>query len=74
VRAQHDAALEPQDQVLADRLDRLEATAVELPRDVLGLRARMRRLDLDALSDENLEATRRAVERVPFRHGASLAR
>ena len=63
-----DAALEAQHQVLADRLDRLEHAAVDPLGHALGLRARMRRLDLEPLADEHLQAPRRPVERVALGH------
>ena len=68
VRAEDDAALEAQDEVLADRLDRLEPPPVEPLGDPLGLRPRVRRLDLEPLADEQLEPRRGAVERVALRH------
>ena len=68
VRAEDDAALEAQHQVLPDRLDRLEPPPVELLGDVRRLRARVRRLDLERLADERLKPRRRAVERVALRH------
>ena len=49
MRSEDDAALEAKDQVLADRLDRLERPAVEPLGDPLGLGARVRRRDLDPL-------------------------
>ena len=52
MRAEDDAALEAEHEVLADRLDRLEPPAVELLGDARGLRARVRRLDLEPLADE----------------------
>ena len=68
VAAQDQAALEAQEQVLADRLDRLQPAAVEsLGRERRG-RARMRRLDRDALADQHLQPSRRAVERVSLGH------
>ena len=68
VAAEHEPALEAQQQVLADRLDRLEPAPVEaLGREHRG-RARVRRLDRDALADERLQPARRAVERVSLGH------
>ena len=74
VAAQDQAALEAQEQVLPDRLDRLEPAAVEpLGRERRG-RARVRRLDRDALADQRLQPARRAVERVSLGHlAATLA-
>ena len=57
-----------QQQVLADRLDRFEPRAVEPLGDALTRRARVRRLDLEALADKHLEPPRGAVERVSFGH------
>ena len=68
VRADDDAALEAQHEVLADGLDRVEAAPVDLLGDALGLRARVRRLDLEPLADEHLQAACRAVERVALGH------
>ena len=71
VAAQDQAALEAQEQVLADRLDRLEPAAVEpLGRERRGC-ARVRRLDRDALADQHLQPSRRAVERVSLGHVAA---
>ena len=68
VAPQDTAALEGQEEILALRLDRLQEFSVEAFRDPLDRRARMRRLDLDALADERLERPRGAVERVPLGH------
>ena len=78
VRAENDAALEAQDQVLPDRLDRLESPAVEGRRDVRGLRPRVDGFHLERLADERLEPGRGPVEGVALRHssrstGASAA-
>ena len=70
MRAQHDAALEAEHEVLADRLDRLEPAAVEPLGNARRLRARMRRLDLQPLPDEHLEPPRGPVERVALGHFA----
>ena len=67
VAAQHEAALEAQEQVLADRLDRLEPATVEPLGDEHRGRARVRRLDRDALA-------RRAPAACAPRGGASLPR
>jgi hypothetical protein len=72
VRAQHDSALEAEDEVLAHCLDREELAPVELLRDAQRLCTRVRRRGLDPLSDERLEQARSAVERVALRHGLSL--
>ena len=67
-------ALEPEQEVLPDRLDRLEPTSrAEALRDARHLGLRMRRLDLDDLSHERLEPTRRAMERIALGHAASVA-
>ena len=67
-----EASLETQQQVLADRLDRLEHASVD-PRGDLGrLGARVRRLDLEPLPDERLKPKRRSVKCVPFGHTVQL--
>src|SRR5437763_4775116 len=66
---QDEPSLETQEEVLADGLDGFERSPVELLREAFQRRARVRRLHLDPLADERLEAARRAVERVTFRHG-----
>ena len=68
VAAQDVAALEAEQQVLAHRLDREQTAAVELLGDPADLRARVRRLHLDLLADERLEAPRGAMEGVSFGH------
>jgi hypothetical protein len=68
VRAEHDTALEPEEQVLADRLDRFERPAIDALRDPFGLRAGVRGLRLDALADERLEAAGGSVKRVTLWH------
>ena len=71
--APHDhPALEPEQEVLAHRVDRLEDPAVDAGRDAGGLAARMRRLDLEPLADERLEPPRRAMDCVPFGHQVQL--
>src|SRR5205085_6681400 len=55
VAAQDDAALEPEQEVLPDRLDRLEPPTVEALRDARELPARVWRGDLEPLADEQLE-------------------
>jgi hypothetical protein len=52
--AQDEAALEMEEQVLANRLDSLEQSAVEPLRKSLDLRLRMWGLDLDSLADQHL--------------------
>ena len=72
VRAQDDATLETEDQVLAVGRDGLEHTAVEPLGDPFRLSARMRRLGGDALSDQNLQPARGAMDRVPLGHAATV--
>jgi hypothetical protein len=69
VGAEHDSAVEPKDQVLAVRLDRLEHMAVDPLGDALGSGSWMRRVRGYALPDQHLEALRGTVDRVPFGHG-----
>ena len=68
MRANDHAALEAQHEVLADRVDGLEDTAVDPLGDPLGLRARVWRVGLDTLPDERLQAACRTVERIALRH------
>ena len=70
--AKHEAALEVEQEVLADSFHRLEQQSVETLRKLLPGRARMRRLDLDALPGQHLEPVRRPMERVSLRHISSL--
>src|SRR6059058_5862311 len=65
---QDDAALEAEEEVLADRLDRLERPAVQPLRKSLQRRAGVGRLDLEPLADERLEPARRSVKRIALRH------
>jgi hypothetical protein len=74
VAPQHQPAFEPKDQVLADRRDTLEPAAVEPRRDTGRRGPRMGRLDLERLTDERLEPSRRSVECVAFGHDPSLRR
>jgi hypothetical protein len=80
VAAEDQPALEAQQEVLADGLHALQRPPVQARRDAGRRRARMRRLDLDALADERLQALRGAVERVALGHrfrvqpSASMAR
>src|SRR6185312_1995582 len=68
VAAQNEAALEVEQQVLADGLDSLEPAPVEpLRRDGCG-RTRVRRFDGHTLADERLQAARRAVKSIAFGH------
>lgn len=66
--AQDDAALEAKQQVLPDRVDRLEPPAVEALGEALQRGTRMRRLDLHALADEDLEPACRPVEGIALGH------
>ena len=70
---EHDAALEPQEQVLADRLHLLEHTSIDDESHARRLTARMRALGLDALADERLETRGCAMQRVALRHQPSSA-
>ena len=66
--AEDEPALEPQEEVLPHRLDLLQPPPVEPLRQPLDRRARMRRLDLHPLADENLEPPSRPMQRIAFRH------
>jgi methanogenic corrinoid protein MtbC1 len=61
-----------QQKVLPDRFDRLERSSVELLDDSFRRRARIRRLDLDALARQDLQPTRRTVERVALGHAPMM--
>ena len=74
VAAQDEPALEAEEEVLADCLDVLEPKAVEARRELLHGRARMRRLDLELLSNEHLQATSGAMKGVPFGHAQAVCR
>ena len=74
VAAQHDAAVEREEEVLADGLHRLERAPVQALGDVLDGGARIRRDDLDPLADERLQAPGRARKCVSLRHADTLAR
>ena len=60
--AEHVTALEPEQQVLAARLDRLEEAAVQALGDSGRARPRIRRLDGHALADERLKTAGGAVQ------------
>ena len=62
VAAQDDAALEGEQQVLADRFDGEQAPAVEPLGEPSDLGARVRCLDLDSLADERLQPAGRPVK------------
>jgi hypothetical protein len=68
--APHDGAvLEREQEVLADRLDALEAVAVDSLRDPEKRRARMRRVGPHNVSLQHAEALRGAMDCVPLGHG-----
>ena len=66
--AQHEAALEAEQKVLSDRVDRFEPQAVEPLGDALRRGLRMRRLDLEALADERLQRPCGTTEGVALGH------
>ena len=68
VAAQDEAVLEAQDQVLANRFDPEQRVAVEPVGDSGEPGARMRRLDVELLADEDLQVARGAVKGVAFGH------
>jgi hypothetical protein len=70
--AQDEPILEAQEQVLPDRLDTEQLPSVEPLRHPGYPRARMRRLDLDPFSDEDLESAGRAMKSVAFGHAPSV--
>jgi hypothetical protein len=72
--AQDEAAFEPQQEVLPNRLDAFEPPAVEPFRDSRRRCPRMRRLDLERLTDEQLEASGRPVECVAFGHASIVTK
>jgi hypothetical protein len=72
VRAEDGPALEPEQEVLADRLDGEQLPPVELLRDPERPGARMRCGHLESLADEDAELPSGAVDRVALRHAASL--
>ena len=72
VAAQDEPALELEQQVLPDRLDALEPAAVEPGREPQRLGARVRRLDLEPLTDERLQPRRRSVEAVSLGHAGRV--
>ncbi len=65
---QDEAAVEVEQEVLAHRFDPLEPAAVKPRSEPFHCRSGMRRLDLDALADEDLQPTGRAMKRISFRH------
>jgi hypothetical protein len=66
--AQDPAALERQEEVLPDRLDREQAPAVEQLGDPPDLRPWIRRLHLEVLTDERSKAARRPVKCISLGH------
>ena len=68
VATEDEPALEAQEQVLAQRLHRLEPPSVEPLGEAPGRGLRMRRLDLHLLADQHLEPARRSVQSVPLGH------
>jgi hypothetical protein len=65
---QHVTALEAEDEILPDRLDRDQTAAVEAAGVDRGLGLRVRRLDLDALAHERLQPPSGSVQGVPLGH------
>jgi hypothetical protein len=65
---QDEPVLEAQEQVLADSLDREQLATVEPVGNSGQPGARMRRLHVELLADENLEVARGAVKGVAFGH------
>jgi DNA-binding transcriptional MerR regulator/methylmalonyl-CoA mutase cobalamin-binding subunit len=70
--AEHEPALEMEQEILADRLDRFQRPAVEPLRQLLRRSAGVRRLHLDPLSRQNLQPPRGAVQRIAFGHSRSV--
>src|SRR3954451_1365053 len=68
VAAQDEPALEAQQEVLADGLHAFEPLAVEPRRELLHRRPRMRRLDVELLTDEDLQPPSGTMQRVAFGH------
>ena len=68
VATQDDAALEGEQQVLADRLDGEQAPAVEALGDLPDLGTWVGSLDFDPFADERLQAARSPVKCIAFRH------
>jgi hypothetical protein len=67
---ENEAALEAQEEVLADRFDTLEPSSVELLGDTGRRSPRVRALHLHRLADEHLEASRGAVEGISLGHAS----
>ena len=68
VAAHDESPFEPEQEMLADGLHRLEHAPVDPLRDTGRLAARVRRLDLEPLPDERLQPPRSAMKRVALGH------
>ena len=71
VAAEDEPALEAKQEVLPDRLHRLEPAPVEPLDETLPRGPRVRRLDLDPLPGEHLQPPRGALERVTLWHSGA---
>lgn len=69
-----EAALEPEHEVLAERLDTLEAPPVQLLGHARRGSAWMGCLDLDGLPDERLQPTGRSVQSIAFGHAPIVSK
>ena len=74
VAPQREAALEAEQEVLADRLHALQPKPVEPLGDPEHLRSGVRRLHLEPLADERLQPAGDAVDAVALGHSRSLER
>jgi hypothetical protein len=72
VAAENDAALEAEEEVLADGVDALEHPAVDRARDAGRLAPRVRALRLYPVSDERADSRRSAVDRISLGHFESV--
>ena len=72
VAAEHEPALETEQEILPHRVDRLEPMPVQTLHQPLPARPRVRRLHLDGLADEHLETLCGAMERIALWHSESL--
>src|SRR4051812_49139806 len=72
VAAEDEPALEAQQEVLADGLHAFEPLAVEPWRELLHGRPRVRRLDLELLTDEDLQPPSGTMQRVAFGHAGRV--
>jgi hypothetical protein len=68
VAPQHDATLEPEQEVFADRFHRFERSPVDDSGHARHEATRVRALGLHALADKNLEARSDPVQRVSLGH------